>query len=98
MLVTYSVVATYISYLGCSSYFRKLVSYKVVVAESCGSLLGGGSGHPLLLDRDAYRVPEARPDQLLQLLGLGGREQARPPLLWQEGQDNVQTEKEDQTG
>lgn len=65
-------------------------AHRVVVAESGWRLLGGGGSHALLLDGDAHRVPETGPHQLLQLLRLRGRKQARAPLLRQVAQDGVQ--------
>lgn len=68
------------------------VTHREVVAEPGRRLLHhGGLGHALLLHRDAHRVPEAGPHQLLQLLSLSGREQTRAPLFGQVGQDGVQT-------
>ncbi|PWA26774.1 hypothetical protein CCH79_00001220 [Gambusia affinis] len=59
------------------------VTHEVVVGEAGRGLLGGRGSLTFLFDGDADGVPEAGPHQLLQLLSLGGREQARPSLFGQ---------------
>lgn len=68
----------------------RFVTHEVVVGEAGRGLLGGRGSLTFLFDGDADGVPEAGPHQLLQLLSLGGREQARPSLFGQVAQDAVQ--------
>lgn len=65
--------------------------YHVVVAEPGRGLLDAAGRHPFLLDGDSHWVAQTGPNQLLQLLGLCGREQTCATLLGQESQDGVQT-------